>query len=970
MAPAQPPSADWVFGRFRVVPHRRELLADGRPIRLGGRTFDLLITLISARGSVVGKDVLMDRVWPDRVVDENALQAQISALRVAFGAEHTLIRTVAGRGYQFTGEVRLLPASSDERTELDAPGPQAVPPPTNLPELASELIGRDDEVQELLSLAASYRLVTLVGTGGIGKTRLALAVARKLLPEAADSGWLVDFSPLSGPGLVPATVAAAVGAGLPAGEISARRVAQALAGRQILLVLDTCEHVVDAVAEFAEDLLRIAPHARIIATSREPLRVDGEQIYAVPPLAVPAAGDDPHRCGAVRLFAARARDGGARLSEDQDAAMATIGMICRRLDGIPLAIELAAARAAALGIKGLATHLEGRFHLLTGGRRTALPRHQTLRATLDWSHELLADPERVILRRLAVFASAFSLNAARSIVASPEISQGDVVVGVSNLASKSLVAVETGSAVVQYRLLAATRSYGLERLAEAGELQAVSRRHAEYYLDVFEQAETEWEVRQAAEWLADYRPQIDNLRAALDWAYRADGDTALGLALTVAAVPLWLQLSLVVECRNRVEQALAGLSSEGVAASTVEMKLYAALGACLLMTKGPSPETDAAWTRAFELAEAREHTGYQIRALWGLWVQRMNNGERGKAMALTQRVHSLAQRSADPADLGTADRMIGITHHYQGDQPQARFHLERMLNTHGGPVRRSSATHFLYDQTVVARAALARTLWMQGLPDQASQTAQGTVDDARDGGNPVTVCFAVAEAGCLVALFNGDMVTADRYVSVLLDRAEAHGFGIWRSWGNRFRGTLLIWRGDFEAGVRCLQASLEQHPEATFHPRFAWFIGPLAYGLARAGRIGEAFGAIDEALARCERNEDRWCLSELLRVKGELLLQQGAPEAAVKAEDQFRQALDWARRQGALSWELRAATSLAGLLHDQGGSADAEALLRPVYARFTEGFDTADLTAARALLDAIGKQLRDDAAAPSGPRPS
>ena len=288
MNPAAEAPANLAFGRFQVLPHRRELLADGRPIKLGGRAFDVLMALIEARGAVIGKDTLMARVWPDRVVEENNLQAHIVALRKALGAERALIRTVSGRGYQFTGEIRFLSASPDDRGDAGAAVPGAVLPPTNLPQQVSELIGREEDLREILSLAAGHRLITLTGAGGIGKTRLALAVAHWLLPEFADGVWLAEFSALSDPSLVPATVAAAVRLELPAGEVSAQRVAQALADRRLLLVLDTCEHVINAAAEMAEATLRVGSAVRIIATSRESLRGEGEQIYVIPPLAVPA----------------------------------------------------------------------------------------------------------------------------------------------------------------------------------------------------------------------------------------------------------------------------------------------------------------------------------------------------------------------------------------------------------------------------------------------------------------------------------------------------------------------------------------------------------------------------------------------------------------------------------------------------------------------------------------------------------
>src|SRR5208282_4564007 len=278
------------FGRFRVLPHRRELLADGLPIKLGGRAFDVLMALIEARGEVLGKDALMARMWPNRIVEENNLHGHISTLRAAFGAERDLIRTVSGHGYQFTGEISILPGSPDARAAagMAAAQPAAALPPTNLPQPVSELIGRDGELREILSLTAAHRLVTLTGPGGIGKTRLALSAARQLLPHFADGVWLAELSPLSDPGLVPATLAAAVGLELGGGEVSAQRVAQALADRRLLLVLDTCEHVIAAAATVAHAMLRVSSVSHIIATSREPLRAGGERVYPVQPLAVPA----------------------------------------------------------------------------------------------------------------------------------------------------------------------------------------------------------------------------------------------------------------------------------------------------------------------------------------------------------------------------------------------------------------------------------------------------------------------------------------------------------------------------------------------------------------------------------------------------------------------------------------------------------------------------------------------------------
>jgi DNA-binding winged helix-turn-helix (wHTH) protein len=344
------------FGYFRLLPRRRELLADNRPIQLGGRSFDVLMALVEGQGAVVSKDALIGRVWPNRIVEESSLHVQISALRNAFGADRNLIRTISGRGYQFTGEIRTVSASPDTQAVAGTvvPVPTAPRPSTNLREPVSELIGRDAELDETLGLTAVHRLVTLTGAGGIGKTRLGLELARRLLPKFADGVWVIELAPLSDPDLVPAAVATELGLGLAGDVISPGRVANALTSKQLLLVLDNCEHLVGAAASMAEALLRANPTVRVLATSREPLRAEGEYLYRVPPLAIPTEGgqdeEDLLQYGAVGLFVARARAAAPQFLPDGRGA-AAIAAICRRLDGIPLAIELAAARTNALGVE-------------------------------------------------------------------------------------------------------------------------------------------------------------------------------------------------------------------------------------------------------------------------------------------------------------------------------------------------------------------------------------------------------------------------------------------------------------------------------------------------------------------------------------------------------------------------------------------------------------------------------------------
>ena len=469
------------FRRFRIFPGERRFLADGRPVNLRPRAFDLLLTLVKAAGSVVSRDVLVERVWQNRQVTENNLQVQIAGLRNALGDDRDLIRTVAGRGYQFIGGVELLGSTAAAESSMpvvDMPLAPRDAARTNLPEAVSELIGRKAELEGILALARTHRLVTLIGAGGIGKTRLAFEAARHLQPDFADGVWIAEMSAVSDPAQVPQALAAAIG--IPAHAAgNVEKLALSIGARRMLIVLDTCEHVIDMAAAMAEALLHRCPGVQVIATSREPLGAYDEWVYRIGPLGGPAT-DETGLGGAeaVLLFVARARAINVDFSAEP-AAMAAIAAICCKLDGIPLAIELAATRAATLGVHALANRPDDHLQLLTCGRRTALPRHQTLRATLDWSYRLLSAAESVVLRRLALCAGDFDLGEAREIAAEAGLTPAQAIEALVNLVAKSLVAAKTADGKTSYRLADITRAYALEKLVTGSECEANSRLHGE-----------------------------------------------------------------------------------------------------------------------------------------------------------------------------------------------------------------------------------------------------------------------------------------------------------------------------------------------------------------------------------------------------------------------------------------------------------------------------------------------------------
>jgi hypothetical protein len=382
------------------------------------------------------------------------------------------------------------------------------------------------------------------------------------------------------------------------------------------------------------------------------------------------------------------------------------------------------------------------------------------------------------------------------------------------------------------------------------------------------------------------------------------------------------------------------------------MHLYSGLASSLPYTTSVASEIGAAWERALNIAEELGEAEYQLRALWGLWDHHIIDGQYRVAFEFAQKFRALAEHRAALDDRLIADRLIGLTQHYLGDQHGARCHIERMLSRYAVPVR-LDIIRFRSDQRVQARVCLARVLWLLGLPDQAVRTAQSSVEDARAIDHAISQCYALALAACPVAFWVGDLAAVERYTRMLLDDSTRHRLAIWHPWGRSFEGALLIERSDAIAGLQSLRAGLDEHGGPSLAARFLTFQGILADALSRVGQVSQGLAAIDEGLDWSHRTKGRWAVAELLRIKGELFLSQGRSAAAMAAEDHFRQALDWARRQGALSWELRAATSLARLWRRQGRGKEGFELLAPVYDRFTEGFETADLRAAKALIDGL-----------------
>ena len=935
------------FGPFRLLAAHRVLLEGDKLVRLGRPALDILTALIENAGEVVSKQDLIARAWPQTIVAESNLKIQVSALRRALGdgqGGHRYIVTVPGRGYSFVATVRL-----EEPLRGPRPAPVAAAAAHNLPFAVTRMIGRQEAVAALVSRLSHQRLLTILGPGGIGKSTVALALAERLIATRENGVWLIDLAPLADPRLVPSAVATVLGLEVRSDD-PLPGLLTALRDRRMLLVLDNCEHVVEAAANLAAVVLRGAPRIDILATSREPLGVAGESEYRLGPLGTPQPSSTLTAAGAaafpaVQLFVERV----IAIAEDfvlTEANAPIVGEICRRLDGLPLAIEFVAPRVAALGVEGIAAVLDDSLPFLGAPRRAAVPRHRTMRAVVDWSYGLLSEDEQRFFRALGIFAGGFTDEAAAAVAIGAAATGIDAIDRLANLVAKSLVVADVSGANPRFRLLDTTRAFAIEKLDESGDRQRIAGRYAAYHRDLFERAEGEVTARPAGEWLRDYAREIDNLRAALDWAFSAGGDRSIGVAMTVAALPLWMRLSLLEECRRRARQALGALEIMEDRDPREEMRLHAALGA----STSEAAEMGAAFTKSLAIAETFADSEYRLRALSGLYFYHTGSGRYRTALPFAQSFHDLAVRGSNANDRLLGERMMGTAQHFFGDQISARRHLEQVLTRHASADHVSDRFLFQADLRVVARTFLARVLWLQGLPDQAVRSAEMSVQEAQATGHQVSLCMALALAACPTALWVGNLSGAARYTAMLLDRSRQHHLPLWSEFGSRFQKAVVIKQGDLDAGLRLMQDG----PDETVGPnmRFRSLTGltELAEALAQAGRITDGLAFVKAGIEQCEAG---WGTPELLRLKGEFLLMQGASAAARTAQDLFRQALDAARRQATFSWELRAATSLARLLRHQGRPAESVGCLEPVYEEFTEGFGTADLIAAKQLLDEL-----------------
>jgi predicted ATPase/DNA-binding winged helix-turn-helix (wHTH) protein len=934
------------FGPFRLFAAERLLQKADEPLQLGGRALDILITLVARAGEVVTRKELLSRVWPDVIVEEANLRVHVAGLRKALGDGHDGARYVAnvpGRGYCFVAPVTR---SASQRSLLPAQ-PVVTDRLRKLPARLTRMIGRDDTVRGLSAQLRTRRFVSIVGPGGMGKTTVAVWIAHALIDDFKGAVFFVDLGALTDPGLVPTAVASALGIMVQAQDPFLSLLAF-LGKRRVLLVLDNCEHVIDAAAALAERVVSEAPQANILATSREALRVEGEHVHLLYPLDGPLdevglTAAEALTFSAVQLFMERAAASGNRV-ELSDADAPIVARICRRLDGIALAIELAASRVSSHGIRGTAELLDNRFKLLWQGRRTALPRHQTLNAMLDWSHNLLGERDKLVLCRLSVFVGVFTLKAALS-VAGAEANEAEVADAVASLVAKSLISTSAISESTYYRLLDTTQAYAAGKLAERSEADEVARRHAIYYSSYLGHDEVIQSTFGEHD-LSGYAPHLGNVRAALEWAFSDHGDITVGVELVTCAAPLFVGLSLLDECRNWCEQALAVLDDGGLGIRQ-EMILQGALALSSMFTKGNGDEVRAAIERGLALAETIEDRDRQLQLLAGLNNFLTRIGDFRGALTVAEQGVAVARAAKNKAALVMTDWMLGVSYHLVGNQAAAQRHCEDGM-VRAVELGQLNTNFFGYDHRIRALVALARAQWLRGFSEQALRTAQQAIDEAERRNHPVSVCISLIYAGS-VFLWRGDLGRAADCIERLIAYAGRYSLAPYRAVGMALKGELAVTRGQAGAGLMLLRNALETLHAEQHNILATVFASALAEGLQKTGQFDEALITINGAVARAASCGATFDMAELLRIKGQILAAMPRPDRT-SAAICLMQSLAVAREQSALAWELRSATALARLRSENGQRDQARDTLAPVYDRFTEGFETADLRIARRLI--------------------
>lgn len=897
------------FGPFRLCPTTRVLQQHDSDVALGSRAFDILVALVENCGSVLTRRELMAIAWPGLVVEESNVRVQVANLRKVLGCGRDgarYIASIAGRGYCFAAPVQRI-ANADEPPAAKARGAtQPQKPWPHLPAPLERAFGREDSAEELSRLLPDKRLITVVGAAGAGKTTLAVLVAHAVR-SFGDSIYFIDLSTVTSDERVLEAVATAIGY-MPSGPVELAGLIDVLSLRRTLLVLDNCEHLIGAVVNLCVHTLEHTDTVHFLNTSREALRLADEHVYLLHPLGSPPntarlTAAQAMAWPAVQLFVERAREGGA-MEPLGDADAPVVAAICRRLDGNPLAIGLVASRVGAYGIQGVSDLLSSQFALLWQGRRDAIPRHQSVEALIAWSHDLLPQCDRIVLYRLSVFAGAFPLEAAIKVIADETVVSLWAAEAICDLVDKSLIVASSAEGEMHIRLLETTRAYAVAKLAATVDGEEVARRHALYYADQLR----EYSVHGAVNRTGGERPRspdIGNVRVAMDWCFAARHDVALGVVMSSLAAPLFLEHSLLNECKRCCERALAAMPDH-LRSTDVEMSLLESLAVVCYIMGDYDGEMTSIVEQGLAISVALDDVRATFRFLAGLHLAMMSNGRFPESLLVSERYASLAAARGGPREAIVAAWMSGSSNHYTGRQLESDESFGRssqLITEHG--VR--ELVYFEMKEQVIAIASMARVKWVRGFPLQALEVARRIVDDSRRHPDSlyisVVLCFPIFLQNKLDDL-------AELLIQELAEVANEYKMGTRLPMGHYLKGHLLLHRGRPAEAAMHLRQCLDmlQPPKLTVIRSDA--LQALAESLRQLGDGAGALDAINEAIGLAEETGGLVNLADFLRTKAEVMRTlPGTRQAQI--EQVLSQAMACAKSQGALEWEMSVALAMA-----------------------------------------------------------
>lgn len=892
------------FGAFELIPHRQALLYDGHPVPLGGRAFDILTLLVRRAGETVTRAEMFDHVWPGTHVHEHNLKVNLGNLRRALASHDPAteyVATISGRGYKFVAllnpaslaQVPLRPARTHSRL---------APPPK-----ARHLFGREEAVGQIVAQARQGGYVTIVGPGGAGKTSIAIAVAHSCAGDAQDVAF-VDLSTLGDAQFVVPALALAMGVSLGI-EDPVAEVIERLRAESPVLIIDNCEHVIAATAALVERIASAVPEARIIATSREPLRTRHEQVHHLAGLPYPdpaavVAPEDALSYPAVQLFLAKTGHGDA--AEVDPSFLRSASRICARLDGLALAIELAAGTAGGFAPAALDDLFSGGFTGLRRGPRDAPLRHQTLEATLDWSYRLLADHEAVLFTLLSAFSGRFSAEDVEGLYA---VAGLDPVAGrdaLGQLVAKSLVATEFTGGALRYRLVESTWVYASQRLIHSFYLEPTKRHFAARVLARMRQAEREWAFLSAREWLGKYRDQIDYLRAAIRWAFAPGGDAETGMSLVLAALPLWQELSAFREMLAAIHQAL---DAEGGAAIPVlhRARLHMAQAWAMTLSRRVHDETGAVWRQSIHFAHAAQNKELELQAVYGEGVYLAYSGRPRSALR-----SMLGYAEAEQVDWTRAPggmRFLAHDEIYAGRLDAADAHLQVLRARYGDDADEPGLSRFQVDLPVAINLSSAMLAWLQGASDASDDFVDRAITRATEIDHMISLGNAVCLAGIHASFLDGDWARAAQMQRRLAEVARRESAGIYEGTARFFAGALAAEGGDRD-GLATMAASIDELWDNGWRLRTSLYRSILAEAWLKAGEPTRAAACLRAMLESRDLREERWSHGELWRVAGLVAAHEGE---RARAGHHFRRGLRTSHAIGARVFVRRIEQTRAAL---------------------------------------------------------